>query len=372
MRIAYDHQIFTLQTYGGISRYFTQLAQELSSLGEKINILAPIYRNSYLRHLSGDMVRGVAWMEFPPNSTRMIAMINRGISRVQSEILKSDILHETYYSEYALRGPFKCRILTVYDMIHEKFATDGAARDNTSRLKRLAVARADHIICISNSTKNDLCNIFGVHPKKVAVVHLGFDRFVEKSLDKRDENSSKPYILYVGARGGYKNFERFLRAISSKVTLKNTFDIIAFGGGAFTSSEHELINTLEFNQISVRQINGKDQDLGRLYTAASAFVYPSLYEGFGLPPLEAMAHGCPVVVSNTSSMPEVVGLAGEFFDPLDVDAQAQAICNVVFDSERRDNLIIQGKKRLEQFSWRRCALETRQIYSTLLNRSISS
>lgn len=372
MRVAYDHQIFTLQAYGGISRYFTQLAQELSNLGEKIHILAPIYRNNYLRHLSGDMVRGVAWTDFPPNSTRIISMINRGVSRIQSEILKSDILHETYYSAYALKGPFKRRVLTVYDMIHEKFATEGMTRDNTSQLKRLAVARADHIICISNSTKNDLCSIFGVRPENVTVVHLGFDRFAEKLLDKRDDNSLKPYILYVGARGGYKNFERFLRAISSKVILKNTFDIIAFGGGVFTSSELELINTLELNQISVRQMNGKDQDLGKLYSAASAFVYPSLYEGFGLSPLEAMAHGCPVVVSNTSSMPEVVGLAGEFFDPLDVDAQAQAICNVVFDSERREDLIFQGEKRLEQFSWRRCALETRQIYSTLLNRNISS
>ncbi len=108
--------------------------------------------------------------------------------------------------------------------------------------------------------------------------------------------------------------------------------------------------------------------LGSLYGAAATFVYPSVYEGFGLPPPEAMAHSCPVVTSNSSSMPEVVGNEGQYFDPLDIDAQSDAICEVVFDTQRRSQLIELGRQRLPIFAWDRCALETKFFYQQALRQ----
>jgi glycosyltransferase involved in cell wall biosynthesis len=166
----------------------------------------------------------------------------------------------------------------------------------------------------------------------------------------------------VGHRGGYKNFKGMLLAVASRKELRKDFDIIAFGGPAFNASEIDLIHKAGLRDGSVHQISGGDAILGQLYREASAFVYPSLYEGFGLPLLEAMAHGCPVVSSNTSSMPEVVGQAGEYFSPIDIGEQADAICNVVFDLSRREGLVHLGNEQLNNFSWRKCAEETLDLY----------
>ncbi len=178
----------------------------------------------------------------------------------------------------------------------------------------------------------------------------------------------RPYLLYVGRRNGYKNFAATLKAVASRPALQDSFDIVAFGGGPFDPHEKSMIGSLGFDPNSVRQIEGDDQVLGAFYSDATALVYPSLYEGFGLPTLEAMAHNCPVVTSNTSSMPEVVGPAGEYFDPTDIDAQAEAINRAVFDSERREKLISKGKRRLDQFSWLQCATKTCEVYRALLCR----
>lgn len=366
MKIAFDYQVFSMQSYGGISRYFVQLAKELILIGQQVDILAPIHRNRYLKELPHQYVHGRGFSRFPVKTTRLINIINREFSSLQFKRLKSNILHETYYTDRPIRGSFGARILTVYDMTHEKHPEKFAQFDSNSRNKKLSVSRADHIICISQSTKNDLCEIFGVPQEKISVVHLGFEKFKTTKVVAPVNGSTDPFLLYVGNRGGYKNFGNLLKAVASRPHLKNNFEIIAFGGGQFNTDELSLIKGLGYRVGAVRQIGGDDNILGKLYEDASAFVYPSLYEGFGLPPLEAMAHDCPVVTSNTSSMPEVVGPAGEYFSPLDVDAQAEAIINVVFDAQRRKDLILQGRMRLNQFSWARCAAETNNVYQDVL------
>lgn len=367
MKVAFDYQIFMCQAYGGISRYFVRLTQELISMGEDLRILSPIHQNRYLKELPAEQVKGIKLDRFPPKSSRLFSVVNRQIASVLASSYQPDILHETYYAARPLRGDFNGRILTVYDMIHEKFSCEFRSEDPTSRYKTLAVSRADHIICISHSTKKDLCQLFDVPEDKISVVHLGFEKFKVSRVEDPLNTSERPYLLYVGSRGGYKNFVGMLKAVASRGILRNTFDLVAFGGGRFNPTEMNLIRDLGFRKEDVRQIGGDDRKLGALYSGAAAFVYPSLYEGFGLPPLEAMAHNCPVVTSNTSSMPEVVGPAGEYFDPTDIDAQAEAISSVVFDSSRRDELIFEGQKRLDHFSWSRCASETRDIYRAVLS-----
>jgi len=366
MKILFDHQIFTQQSYGGISRYFVRLAQGLLSLGNQIDVVSPIHCNRYLKDLPKPHVHGIELDHFPPKTGHLSMMANHHLSKFLLRSSSSEILHETYYSAKPVFPSAKGRVITVYDMIHEKYAAKFSPKDPAIKYKRLAVERADHVICISNSTKRDLCELFNIPDHQVSVVHLAYEKFEAQPIDAEQPNELRPFLLFVGSRWGYKNFERFLRAVAISPALKTGFDVVAFGGGAFTSTEQALIQELRFGPHQVRQVGGNDAVLGRLYAQARAFVYPSVYEGFGLPPLEAMAQDCPVISSNSSSMPEVVGDAGAYFDPLDIEAQAQAISSVVFYDQRRNALIAAGRKRLSLFSWERCALETQAVYQKAL------
>lgn len=367
MKIVFDHQTFTMQPYGGISRYFVRLAQSLITLGEQVEVTAPIHRNRYLRDLPKSNVYGLMLNRFPPKTGSLAMLANHYLSQHKLRNFSPDILHETYYSAAPVITRDCGRVITVYDMIHEKYPSYFTLRDPAMKYKRLAVDRADHVICISHSTKNDLCEIFEVPSDKVSVVHLGFEKFVcQRTKTDPQAEGFRPFLLYVGSRGGYKNFQKMLKAVASRSALKRTFDVVAFGGGSLNKAEINLIAQLGFEPNTVRQVDGGDEVLGQLYTHARAFVYPSLYEGFGLPPLEAMAHDCPVISSNSSSMPEVIGEAGMYFEPLDIEAQAQAIEDVVFDEKKISQLITAGRKRLGYFSWNRCARETQDIYQKLL------
>lgn len=369
MKIVFDHQTFTLQSYGGISRYFVRLMQGLLALGHQADVIAPVHRNRYLKDLPPARVHGFELERFPPNTSRLFMLVNNRLSKFKLQNMNADILHETYYSDKLLCPKAKGHVITVHDMIHEKYASEFSFWDQTADLKRMAVARADHVICISHSTKKDLCEIFDAPHHKVSVVHHGFEKFEQIALIApalTTDTAKRPYLLFVGSRGGYKNFARMLKAVSARLSLQSALNVIAFGGGAFNAAELALISSLGFKTDTVRQVGGGDEVLGHLYAKAAAFVYPSVYEGFGLPPLEAMAHNCPVVTSNSSSMPEVVGDAGEYFDPLDIDAQGDAICRVVFDGERRNQLIKLGRQRLLMFSWERCAVETQAVYQQVL------
>lgn len=366
MKVSFDYQIFYLQKYGGVSRYFTRIFDFLEKNGLGINIIAPFYVNNYLKELNSNNIHGFWINKIPFKSGRFLSIGNQISSKFLANRLETNLVHETYYAaKPTLNKNCKARVLTVYDMIHEKFADDFKHDRLTSVNKRIAVNRADHIICISQHTKNDLCEIFNVNPEKVSVTHLALDKnnYLETNTPK---NSEKPYLLYVGSRWGYKNFKSLLESVSLDKHLRAEFDIIAFGGGLFTKNEKELIKSLGFANNSVRQIDGGDSLLNFFYNNAAAFVYPSIYEGFGLPPLEAMALNCPVICSNTSSIPEVVGSAGQYFDPLKIDSQIEAIRKVVFDSLNRCTLVEEGKKRILNFSWDKCASETKDIYNKVL------
>lgn len=362
MKIAFDHQIFMLQAYGGISRYFVRLADELIEMDEDLRVVAPFYCNCYVGELPAENLVGRAIKKLPPKFSRLSAALNRHLGSRELKRFKPSILHETYYARKPVNVGGAKHILTVYDMIHEIFPDAFRDRGRTSLYKRAAVERADHIITISHSTKNDLCRILNIPQEKISVVHLGFEKFSATSGMTKKPIGDRPFLLFVGNRGGYKNFSGMLRAVASRRELCDTFDVVAFGGSAFNASEMRLVESCGLRAGSVHHFNGADDLLGSLYRSASALIYPSLYEGFGLPPLEAMAHGCPVVTSNTSSMPEVVGNAGEYFNPEDIDEQAQAICNVVFDTSRQKGLVVLGQERLGHFSWRKCAKETRDAY----------
>jgi glycosyltransferase involved in cell wall biosynthesis len=206
--------------------------------------------------------------------------------------------------------------------------------------------------------------LLDVNQEKISVVHLGFSLTEAKKVESGI--SRRPYLLHVGGRAGYKNFETLLRAYAGQPALAREFDLVAFGAGDFDTKERELIGALGLSDSQVRQVGGGDSILTDLYQRAALFVYPSRYEGFGIPPLEAMSFDCPVVCSNSSSIPEVVGDAAVFFEPASSDSIANAIQSVLSNNTLRETLIARGRARIKMFSWERCAEQTLDIYRKLL------
>ena len=367
LKIAFDQQVFLLQEYGGISRYVCSLARELASEPEvTVQVFAPFHVNRNLVELRRDLWCGRAFPNISAKFLRVTQFVSKVMARREMTRFRPDIIHETYYSrdDFLTRGAR--RIVTVYDLIHERYPNLFSNNRGTTLPKRVAAHRADHVICISESTRRDLMSYCGIPQEKISVVYLGVDPYFVNPSMTTLQYHSRPFLLYVGARGGYKNFDRLVRAFARSARLRREFDLRCFGGGAFRPAERQMIAAAGLRTDQIVQIGGGDGILKALYQQATALVYPSLYEGFGIPPLEAMAVGCPVVCSNSSSLPEVVGNAAENFDPLDEEAILAAIEVVLESPSRRAALVSAGRHRSQQFTWQKCAQETAAIYRKLL------
>jgi glycosyltransferase involved in cell wall biosynthesis len=359
MRIAYDHQIFSLQRLGGISRYFVELASRLSEFPRaQVRIIAPVFINELLSrrglHPFGAFLR---WRI--PHANRAILWLNTAVSPPLMRVMPADVVHETFYSRLRTSPRQTKIVLTVYDMVDEKYPEHhGSAYSGARQAKRAALSRADHVICISENTRRDLLERYPIHSAKTSVIHLGVSL---PCVAKEKRVGRSPYLLYVGARWSYKNFGRLLQAFAVS-GLYRSHELICFGGGPFTREETEQISRAGIPPEQVRFVADDDVALAQCYACADLLVYPSLYEGFGLPLLEAMQFRCPVVCSNTSSFPEIAGEAAEYFDPACVESIASTMIKVVQSKAVRDLLVERGSRRITQFSWDNCAEETYSVY----------
>jgi glycosyltransferase involved in cell wall biosynthesis len=361
MRIAYDHQIFAWQEYGGISRYFFEVAKRINKIGGfDVSVVSPFFVNRYLEADRSIKIWGRQVSRYP-RPQRIAWKLNKALVWWKLHREPPDLVHETYYVAQKLSSSKTPTIVTVYDMIHEKFREMYSSDDATPQMKKAAVGRADHIICISENTRRDLVDILKVDPARTSVIHLAPTALPEKEGESRPV-TDRPYIAYVGPRAGYKNFSRLIRAFAISEFLRNNFSIACFGGGEFTSVERQEMSDARLIAEQVIHASGGDEMLKPIYRGATAFVYPSLYEGFGIPPLEAMAANCPVVASKTGSVPEVCGEAAEYFDPYQPESIANAIERVVTSTGRRKELIDLGALQIRKYSWDICAQQTAAVY----------
>ena len=369
LKIAFDQQVFLLQEYGGISRYLCCLAERLTAMpGVEARIFAPLHFNRSLGALPRMPGRGILLPKVPTKLFRLVAAVSTEAARMQIRKFRPDVIHETYFTFDNFLPSGAKRVVTVYDMIFERFASTMEHGNRTAAPKHAAVMRADHVICISENTQRDLIEFTGIPKDKTSVVHLAADDVFSQSNGNKDTPGIPecPYLLFVGSRQGYKNFTAFLRAFAASDYLRENFAIVCFGGSDFTEDELSLSKNLTFRPGQILHRSGDDSVLAGFYRKAAALVYPSLYEGFGIPPLEAMACCCPVICSKTSSLPEVVGNAAQFFDPEKQDDITEVIEGVLKSSERRSWLITQGRAQCAKFSWEKCAAKTMEIYKNLL------
>lgn len=362
LKVLYDAQIFRQQRYGGISRYFCELATRLAADPTvTTRILAPHHQNEFLASVPAPLV--VGWhRKHWKRLGKLSRALGRAVERRSTAKFDPDVIHETYFWGSPLQHPRALKVLTVYDMIHERFPDRFDEHDHTAEAKRRAVAAADHVICISHSTKSDLLQMLQVQEAKVSVTHLA------SSLAPPVEAppaAGPPYLLHVGDRGGYKNFLALVRALGASALLRE-FRLACFGGGPLKPEEWAAIDAAGIARERIVLHAGDDTLLARLYAGAFCFVYPSIYEGFGIPPLEAMQCDCPVVCCRSSSMPEVVGDAAEYFEPNEPDSLRAALERVVSSEARREQLRALGRERRRGFSWDACAQETLALYRRLL------
>jgi len=350
MKIFYDSQIFMLQKFGGISRYFCELIKHSNGLFD-YSVGGIFSDNHYACELGFHK-------PFPlkrnfKGKWHLLKLLNKRDSIKKSKD-NCDVIHPTYYDDYLVNKIDKPLVITVYDMIHELFPTRFA---NCPNKKKLLDSSAK-IIAISQNTKNDILKFHSqISEEKISVIYLGTSWDILESKEKQN------YILFTGDRAFYKNFNNFIYAVAPLLIKYNLQ--LKCTGKPFTNSETASLKQQKiFDRTSIQFAN--EDELKKLYANALCFVFPSLYEGFGIPILEAFACGCPLVLSNTSCFPEIASNAGLYFEPESIDDMREKIEGVICSESLRKALASKGFERLKAFSWRQCAEQTTKVYENCI------
>ncbi len=360
MKVLYDYQILYLQRFGGISRYFYELITTLSKNypDDVFNVKALISQNYYFKDT-------VSQRQLLKHGNRQLNDLYMKYVITTSDVFKKriDIIHPTYYEPTYISNIKKHGykiVLTVHDMIHEHYM-----RNNKEfiKAKRTLIGAADGIITISEHTKKDLLQLYPeLEEKIITTINLGFNK---PYVDIDDPRTVLPreYILYVGVRGGYKDFDLMLNTFLRIHERYPDIYLICAGGGGFSSDEKRAIkeNGLENNVI---QETFSDAGLNKAYSNALCFVYPSEYEGFGLPILEAFSNSCPVLLRRASCFPEVAGDAGLYFD--NEEELFDLVKKILDDPDIGKKLADAGQERLGLYSWEKTATKTYDFYQRIL------
>ncbi len=362
MRILYDHQAFSLQSTGGVSRYYYELVRHLSQIDScRPEIVIGVQRNGFdFRSLPGVKAWGVHGLgSLHSGKTRYILneLLSTALLSFRGEF---DVYHPTLY-RHVRAARWKKMVITHHDCAYERYPALFNRVEMIKRLRAQQFQIADAIICPSESTRRDLHEFYDVPESKTFVVHHGVTQ-MRNQLDARDESiSDRPFLLYVGSRASYKNFPALLRGFAA-AGLKSEFDIVVVGGGGTTDVERALIRETDLVGRVQFVTHASDALLSQLYTRARLLVYPSLYEGFGFPPLEAMSFGCPVIAARNSCLPEICGNAVFYFEADNQESFVSSLRVACFDESRRAAKIRNGMSLIPLYSWEKCVANTLAIY----------
>lgn len=368
MKIVLDTQIYNIQRYGGISRYYTEIFS-LFVKDKNVIIITPLNNsiniyfndsvlNSFAQNLYGVLIKCLKKIKLD----KRLRIYNIGKLQLKKTFIKSkyDLFVPTYYDIDFLKHignkPF---VLTVYDMIHELFPEYFTNSQNLVENKLVLIEKAHRIITVSENTKRDILKLYPhINESKIDVVYHGTSI---KINDNIKTTLPEKYILFVGTRAIYKNFLFFLNSVSELLRNEEDLFLVCAGGGSFTNSENQYISKLGLeDKILFKPF--MDEELGYFYKNAKCFVFPSKYEGFGIPVLESMICGCPVVLGNHSSFPEVAGDAGIYFEINDSNDLANKIKTLIHNKSIRDYFSKKGIEQAKKFSWEKAARECMAVY----------
>jgi glycosyltransferase involved in cell wall biosynthesis len=360
MRLLYDGRVFQFQKAGGINRYFAEIISGL-----------PVDWEPVVAGVSdfGSNVPSHPRLSMPVEPSFRPSRISRRVREQwwRPRLIESvELLHPTYYDLSAGfdLAAFRCPVVTtVYDMIYARFPDQISGSERIIAAQRAAISRADRIVCISKATENDLLELIPEASGKTQVVHLG-SSFPVSHDPQADTIFDQPTFLFVGGRGGYKNFffllRAFAKACQSLPTLK-----LHVAGSALTDEERWQLHFLGITDRVTEFVYPDEATLRKLYRSCVALLYPSRHEGFGIPPLEAMACRTLAITSNSTSLPEVVGDGGIMLDPTREDDWADSVLEVAQDRSRRAAQVERGLARVASFSWTRTVDQHLDIYRGL-------
>ena len=374
MKIFLDPQIFYSQKFGGISRIFAEFWSRCNERDD-IEIICPLFysENLHLREYNLQPKRFTFLFDKNYPGKKYINAILKRINRQKTYLYlrknNFDLFVCTYFNPYFLnRLHNKPFVLTVFDMIYEIFPAYFPGEETLKANKKLLCEKSNRIIAISASTKKDIIHFYpGIADEKIKVIHLS------QSINTNETATlnwlPEKYVLFIGKRELYKQFATLLKAMTPVFAIDANIKIVCAGGGSLTVAETENLKSLHLTD-KIIQKSFYDNELNTIYKKAAAFVFPSEYEGFGIPALEAMACGCPVILSNTSSLPEIAGDAALYFEPNDTTALSEAIIKILNDRNLKDALIKKGYQQVEKFSWDKMTDEYLETAKEVLNSAI--
>lgn len=368
MKVIFDGIIYSLQPQGGITRYANELISGMSKHNDvEVLMHKTRYNESPVQSENCTPVslpftqKILKYLSFPVDTFFTKQFISK---KKYSE----GIFHSTYYRHYKnLNIP---QVVTVHDMIHERFDHFNTFSGRIfMKRKKKVVESADHVICISEQTKKDLQEKYNIPKEKISVVHHGvsatfFEKPTESELQVTLQTHSitKPFVLFVGTRGAYKNFEAFISAFA---TWKNKdVEVVVVGGGAFSKPEQQLVEVLKIKERVHALGNVTDEELRNLYTSAKALVFPTEYEGFGLPLLESYACGTPVIANDIPVFREIAADT-----PLYIDPKNQISFHDAFDAVLRDvdeDATMYRETLARSFTWEKAVEKTKEVYKRLI------
>lgn len=382
MKVLYDLQAFDMQTHGGVSRCFAELYSHRPafvdahiSVKETDNVYlqelgfppkGTLYKNflcdkdTKLKHFLFKLKYNIQYGKFSRLDKR--PLIN--LFETESVLKKGDfdIFHPTFFDDYFLpflgKKPF---VITVHDMIPEIFSID----KHQVEQKLAIIPKATHIIAVSERTKQDLVRIMHVPEEKVSVIYHGSDE--EPYTPSTTAPIAEEYILFVGTRYEYKNFKAFCKSCVGILKRHPQLKIVCTGV-PFSPEEIQFFESLGIKERMVHKFVQTRQELFDLYHYALTFVYPSLYEGFGIPILEAYKADCPVMLNRASCFPEIAGDAAVFFDlnseKSDFEEQFETLYRLTGDE--RGELIQRQRERMKLYSWSKSAAQLADVYKDVL------
>lgn len=372
MHIIYDAIIYSLQKQGGITRYAHELMRGVSASHDTTVLL---HKKRFSEPPQDAKLDRQECTPFSiPFDNTFLKYILYPVDHFFTELFlrkqkyKKAIFHSTYFSHYfSLRIP---QIITVHDMIHELSLVPQTLKDKIFvRRKKHAIKKAHHIICISKTTAEDLKRIYHISEEKISVVYNGIsDVFTEDQSEadiesfKKENRIKKPFLLFVGVRTGYKNFKTFINAYAK--WKQEEVDVVIVGGGDLCVSEKAYIRALGIEE-RVHYVGAlEDKELACAYRACAAFVFSTLYEGFGMPLLEASASGARVLASDIPVFREIAGDALTYFDPKNTESIIAAFEKALTPLSEEEKAHI--TKRAKTYTWKKTAEKTISVYEKLL------
>ncbi|MBK7627787.1 MAG: glycosyltransferase family 4 protein [Bacteroidales bacterium] len=361
MKLLLDNIIFSLQRSGGISVYWYELVKRV--VADNLNctfIDIPNVKSNSNVHRSSLLISKDKLNIENPDFIRLKRYLPIDIN-----IYEPTLVHSSYY-RYS-KSKLAINVTTVHDFIYEKYSR-GLAKQVHHYQKKIAIERSSGIICVSENTKNDLLNTFPkTDQSKIKVIYNGVSelfRPVNVStplLGNFCNLNNKKYLLFIGSRASYKNFDV---AVKTLVHFSD-FEFVIVSGGFLSKKEISFLNHLIPDRY--HYFNGlSEEELNLIYNHAFCLIYSSSYEGFGIPIIEAMKAGCPVISTNKSSIPEIAGDAALLVDRISAEDFAEKIIELE-NQKVRNALINKGLIQTQKYSWDKCYTDVIQFYKEVFS-----